>query len=501
LRPLRKAIARWEQASKLAHKRLAELPVSYKIRHAMESWRVDASLTNAYVEMAERDGRYAVSALRNAMVSADRTRVSLLDEGMVRSGQEPHEVEDTLRKTESHARTSLKIIDSTELGYMGRFALRAELAEGWRRRRTEREELLQLSGTASSADMKDLAAPQSAGGLEWKHLQRLANEAGASTAFISMMPLDDHMVVLVFRDGWNRPLAVRHRFGFKSRLKTVRQLRRQLHTTSPPPDLTWHRDYARLLRKTMKKLGGLDRVVISAEQPELLIPWSLVLEEAVRSEHPPRAVPDVVMTPTLNVLSSLRGHRREQNDGALVIGTSAPARSGWAAREARIVSDLLGVEPLIGSSVTKNAILDRLHTSRLAHFACHATFDPRAPLDSGLLLPDGMLTAREVATLQLRTDMVVLSGCGTGLHASLGGNELGGLPSAFIMAGARSVLVSLWPVLERSTVEFMTMFYKAHLAGEDKARAIRSAAQSVAEHRKWSHPHYWAPFVLFGDWE
>lgn len=107
---------------------------------------------------------------------------------------------------------------------------------------------------------------------------------------------------------------------------------------------------------------------------------------------------------------------------------------------------------------------------------------------------DGILTAQEVAALNLRgTQLVALSACETAL-GSYSYEGVFGLTRGFKQAGAKSLLVSLWSVNDRSTALFMTTFYRHWLAGGDKHAAYRQAIATVRQ--KYPQPFYWAPFLL-----
>ncbi len=84
---------------------------------------------------------------------------------------------------------------------------------------------------------------------------------------------------------------------------------------------------------------------------------------------------------------------------------------------------------------------------------------------------------------------------------SLGGEELAGLSQAFLQAGVRSLLVSLWEVNDSATAALMQSFYDARESGVDKAVALRQAMTQIQQDPCWSHPYYWGAFVLIGDWE
>jgi CHAT domain-containing protein len=120
---------------------------------------------------------------------------------------------------------------------------------------------------------------------------------------------------------------------------------------------------------------------------------------------------------------------------------------------------------------------------------------------------DGILTAEEITALNLQgTEWAVLSACDTGLGAIAAGEGVIGLRRAFQVAGARTVIMSLWSVEDRAAMEWMSTLYDGRLrAGLDTAAAVREASVTVLSRRRARdvsiHPYYWAGFVASGDWK
>ena len=136
---------------------------------------------------------------------------------------------------------------------------------------------------------------------------------------------------------------------------------------------------------------------------------------------------------------------------------------------------------------------------------------------------DGFFTMSEVLGLRLNAELVTLSACETGLGKQVKGEGVVGLSRAFMYAGTKSLLVSLWSVSSKSTEIFMTTFYNYLKQGKGKAAALRRAKQELRNSRfeielevsrgiavkgktvkimmEGSHPYFWAPFVLIGEWE
>jgi CHAT domain-containing protein/uncharacterized protein HemY len=162
---------------------------------------------------------------------------------------------------------------------------------------------------------------------------------------------------------------------------------------------------------------------------------------------------------------------------------------------------------LLGKNASEqNAKTMDLENYNIVHFASHGLIDEERPEFSALVLTpggsgeeDGFLTMREVFDLRLNADLVVLSACKTGLGQQIRGEGVAGLSRAFFGAGASRVLVSLWNVNDHSTSDFMIDFYRG-LTQEPAggSAALRKARLDMIRGKKYSHPYYWAPFILVG---
>jgi len=110
---------------------------------------------------------------------------------------------------------------------------------------------------------------------------------------------------------------------------------------------------------------------------------------------------------------------------------------------------------------------------------------------------DGLVTALEVAGLDLwGTQLVVLSACDTGRGDVKLGQGVYGLRRAFLVAGAETVVMSLWKVNDETTRALMEAYYRNLLAGQGRATALREAMRALRLTQQ--HPHYWAPFITMG---
>lgn len=146
-----------------------------------------------------------------------------------------------------------------------------------------------------------------------------------------------------------------------------------------------------------------------------------------------------------------------------------------------------------------------LEKYRIIHFACHGLLDEEFPLRSAIVLSldeskeeDGFLQVREIYNLRLSADLVVLSACHTGKGKLERGEGVLGLPRIFFYSGAKSVLTSIWMVGDKSASKFMKTFYSHLCGGNDLAEALRLSKLGMIK-SKYSHPFYWAGFILTGD--
>lgn len=187
------------------------------------------------------------------------------------------------------------------------------------------------------------------------------------------------------------------------------------------------------------------------------------------------------------------------------------------------IAAALGAEDgsvMLGALASETALgaLDagqRLAGYRVVHFATHGLV---AGEIAGLKEPalvltppqqardgdDGLLLASEVALLHLDADWVILSACNTAAAGAGGGEALSGLAQAFFHAGARTLLVSHWPVQSMAAVEITTRVLGdlARTPGLSRAEALRRAMVALIDDTRDpmnAHPQTWAPFVVVGD--
>jgi CHAT domain-containing protein/Tfp pilus assembly protein PilF len=165
----------------------------------------------------------------------------------------------------------------------------------------------------------------------------------------------------------------------------------------------------------------------------------------------------------------------------------------------------------IGRDASEKVFKTLAPTYSIIHLATHGVIDNRQPLYSHLLLTktegdpenDGRLEARQIMDMNVNADLAVLSACETANGKVAPGEGVIGMSWAFFVAGTRSMLVSQWKINSDSTAELMSNFYKSlnsnrfDMRGK-KSKALRDAALTMIQDRRYSHPFYWAGFVLIG---
>lgn len=227
--------------------------------------------------------------------------------------------------------------------------------------------------------------------------------------------------------------------------------------------------------------------------------------------------------PSASVLAALAGttgNRRWQRTVLAVGNPSLDERPGapggvyrggearlaplpFAAAEAREIAGLFsdsGADLLLGQQATLERWLE-LNPARYRylHFAAHAQVSDRRPASTRLVLAGPDLELPAIRRLDLRADLVTLSACETGLGRRIRGEGIIGLPYAFLAAGARATLVTLWRVADRSAADFMKEFYQEMHAGRAPADALLTVRHRwITAGGDAAHPSHWAPFILVG---
>src|SRR5438552_5163528 len=200
------------------------------------------------------------------------------------------------------------------------------------------------------------------------------------------------------------------------------------------------------------------------------------------------------------------------NDGAALFELKAPNLTELPGSGEEVVTAariLKGdTQLLLAKNATESAFKSLpVSDFRIIHFSVHGIADPAFPDRAALVLgsaptsgEDGLLQVREIRDLSLRADLVILSACESGKGKLLGEEGIASLERAFLLAGARSVLASLWTADDTYTVGLMRRFYEHLINGLDNGAALRQAKLDLLqEFMDQALPLYWAGFTLVGD--
>ena len=178
----------------------------------------------------------------------------------------------------------------------------------------------------------------------------------------------------------------------------------------------------------------------------------------------------------------------------------------FARKEVEMIGKMLGIQPLIGKEATKAEVLRRISSVAVVHIAAHGDLKTGDILlapnpEQASMDPEEKgyrLTISDVKAAKLRAKLVVLSCCHSA-QGEVSSEGVAGIARAFLGAGARSVLVSLWAIDDTATFEFMRIFYKHLKDGNSASVSLNRAMNCLRESEEFGAVRFWAPFVLIGD--
>jgi CHAT domain-containing protein len=307
---------------------------------------------------------------------------------------------------------------------------------------------------------------------------------------------------------------------------------------------------ARLMQPLRAALGDTTQVLLAPEGLLNLVPFGALVDEAGRflieryefnylasgrdlprmagtpapARGPPLIVGDPAFGPAGRPVASADIHSasspspRSRDFG----GVSFEPLPGTAAEASAIRQLVPGATLLSGNAATESAV-KAARGPRLLHLATHGFFLEESPrprlgsppgedalLRSGLVFAgvnglrsgqdDGVLTALEAGGLDLAgTQLVVLSACETGLGEVRNGEGVFGLRRAFVVAGAETLVMSLWEVDDDTTQRMMVDYYRRLAKGDGRIEALRQAQLALRADPRSSHPFFWAGFIASGQ--
>ena len=258
-----------------------------------------------------------------------------------------------------------------------------------------------------------------------------------------------------------------------------------------------------------------DELIIIPDRASFLIPYAALMDQQSRYLSETLRIR---LAPSLTslLLLTVCEESHHSTSGALLVGNPwvetvrikgskpFPPLPG-AEKEAKMIGQILNTEPLIGKKATKDQVLSRLNSVSLVHLAAHGCretgeiiLSPNVADADRPKEEDFLLTKADVLGVQLRAKLVVLSCCYSG-RGEIKAEGVVGIARAFLGAGARSVIASLWALSDEATLEFMKHFYEHLVEGKSASKSLHQAMKLMRESEEFNAVQYWAPFMLIGD--
>ncbi len=279
-------------------------------------------------------------------------------------------------------------------------------------------------------------------------------------------------------------------------------------------------------------VSGLDRYALLTIVPDQnlhLLPFESLIGPNERPLLESHSVGYVQSATVLHLLRTLNQERERVDGTLLAVGDASYTRPRSVTQRGLLSIEGAELDPLpfskkevlaiaeifprnsvvlTGPAATEDNLKSRypLDHYALLHFAVHGYANDQFPERSALVLSrsrnspeDGLLQDREIINLRLPASLVTLSACDSGYGKLHGQEGLSSLVKAFMLAGARTVVASIWNADDMMTARLMKEFYFRLSGGETKAGALRNAKLSILKREASLSPYFWAGFTLWGD--
>ena len=259
-----------------------------------------------------------------------------------------------------------------------------------------------------------------------------------------------------------------------------------------------------------------DELVIVPDGSSFLIPYVALVDQNSRYLNETRRIRLIPSLTSLWLLAECPEDRHSSSEALLVgnpwvetvriKGCKPFPQLPGAEEEVKMIGQILNFEPLTGKNATKDRVLSGLNSVSLVHIAAHG----RTETGEIILSPnfsssakrpkekDFLLTMADVLDAKVRAKLVVLSCCNSG-RGNIKVEGVVGIARAFLGAGARSVIATLWAIDDEATLAFMRHFYEHLVAGKSASKSLQHTMKRMRETEKFKAVKYWAPFVLIGD--
>jgi CHAT domain-containing protein len=182
-------------------------------------------------------------------------------------------------------------------------------------------------------------------------------------------------------------------------------------------------------------------------------------------------------------------------------------RLNWAEKEVTSISEMMNGEAYCHRRATEETFKEKAPRAGILHIATHAVINDVNPLFSKLIFSldpasgeDGFLNTYELYNMKLNARLVVLSACNTGYGKLVRGEGIMSLARGFMYAGCPSIIMSLWPVDDKSTSILMQNFYEGLKKGQNKDEALRRAKLDFLKNADEvkANPFYWSGMIFVG---
>lgn len=255
----------------------------------------------------------------------------------------------------------------------------------------------------------------------------------------------------------------------------------------------------------IKDLCQDDDLIIVPEGPLCLAPLS-ALSESIRISTVPSLTSLKLIIDSSKNCDSVKEVLLVGDPCVQDVGSLRLSPLPYAKKEVEMIGGILKVRPLTGKEATKDEVLKRIKSAALVHIAGHGLKEtgeialspnPGCEAKAGPKEKDFILKMSDLQGVRLQAKLVVLSSCHSG-RGDLVSEGVVGIARAFLAAGARCVLVSLWAIEDEATLEFMKSFYQHLLNGRSASASLQQAMKCLRESERFQLARHWAPFQLIG---
>ncbi|MEK7724724.1 MAG: CHAT domain-containing protein [Acidobacteriota bacterium] len=248
-----------------------------------------------------------------------------------------------------------------------------------------------------------------------------------------------------------------------------------------------------LLIKPLENLVGLKNLIIVPQKSLHYVPFQALFDGFSYLIE----TREVSYAPSARIFMNCFNRKNHNLEKALFIGANDELTPNVTVEIENLSKIFPDAKVLINKEASRQNLQKNSRLADIVHFACHGKFRPDNPLFSALKLSDGWFNVGDAYTLDLKSSLVVLSACETGINSIAVGDEILGLARGFFSAGASSIVLSLWQIDDAVTEKFMACFYEKLKIGLTVPAALRMTQIQIMQQHP--HPFFWSPFIQIGS--